>query len=121
MRAALIIVGCVIVSGCEDYACTLSVERSVIVDVFDAETGAPAAAASRGFIRQGAFRDTLEAYSGRGDGTLTSLAAGWERAGIYNVHIENPAYQSWDTTGVVVRSGQCHVRTARIAARLRRP
>lgn len=106
-------------SGCDDDGmCLLHVERSISVEVYDAVTGEPAAAGSRGFIRDGSFTDTLDMAAFRADGRQIGLAGGWERPGIYDVHIENPAYVPWDTSGVVVKSGPCHVRPARITARL---
>ena len=114
----IVVVAAVLMSACESYVCTLSVEPSVVVEIYDRATGVPVAAGARGFIRDGQYQDSLKSYSGLGDGTITALAAGTERAGVYAVHVENPAYLPWDTVGVVVRSDRCHVRTARIVARL---
>src|SRR5687767_15677047 len=109
----------IVLAGCEPLTCTLVVERNVVVEVFDASTGVPAAAGARGWIRDGSHQDTLEAYGQLADLTPVSLAAGYERPGVYQVHIEKQGYVPWDTAGVVVKPGTCHVHTAKITARLR--
>ena len=42
-----------------------------------------------------------------------------ERAGRYSVRVTKAGYRPWDTTGVVVTSDECHVRTVRLDVRLR--
>lgn len=115
-------------AGCEGlpfvddgYACTTSVERALDIRVEDAATGRPIADRAVGRARDGAFVDSLRVtgWSGAGaDQVATTLGGVYERPGLYDVEILRPGYARWDTTGVRVRKGRCHVVTVRFVARL---
>jgi hypothetical protein len=49
---------------------------------------------------------------------LLTLAGADERGGIYSVHLEADGYQPWDTAGVRVTEGDCHVSTGRFTAEM---
>lgn len=113
-------IGCVVIAGCDLLSapvCTTSVEPGVVVEVYHAETGEPAAEGARGWVREGAYVDSLRA-SGSRDGQLYSLAGAWERAGTYEVQVEKEGFSAWTREDVEVDEGECHVRTVELRADL---
>ena len=92
----------------------------MVVEIRDARTGIPLAASARGAVRDGAYVDSLRPHGGYGIApyVLTSLAAAKERPGRYSVRVEVPGYRMWTLDGVVVRAGECHVRTRLLRAGL---
>jgi hypothetical protein len=100
--------------------CTLSIEPGVEVEVRDQTTDQFLSATPRGVVREGTYQDSLIVSGFTTDvppRIMTLIAAG-ERAGTYTMHLEADGYQPWDTAGIRVRDGDCHVRTARFTAAL---
>jgi hypothetical protein len=100
--------------------CTASSEPAVVVWVYDAETGSPAAHGATGWVREGAYTDTLTPYhfaSGNPE-SLLSLRGADERPGTYEVRVEKAGYEPWTRTGVRARPGTCHVQTVDVDAHL---
>lgn len=93
-------------------ACTLEARAAINVEVRDSLTGQPAAAGATGVAAEGAYADTLDAFS------ATSLAGAYERAGTYTVTVRKPGYREWRLTGVTVTSDACHVQPVQLQARL---
>jgi hypothetical protein len=112
--ALLTLAGCMENGG----ACTLSVEPAVEVEVRDAVTGEYLAATPRGIAFENTYQDSLQVWGMTADvpQRVTSLAGASERPGIYSVHLEADGYQPWDTAGVRVTDGDCHVRIVRFIA-----
>lgn len=107
--------------ACEIFApgdCPLSAEPAIEVYITDATTGAPRAADASGFVRDGAFTDSLSASTFNGDDVMTSRRAADERPGLYDITIQHPGYHTWTREDVRVRDGECNVQTREIAARL---
>jgi hypothetical protein len=86
--------------------------HAVWVSVHDADTGQRVETA-RGFIRDGAFIDSLHVSEGIG-------RAGEERAGVYKVAVFKDGFVSWSADSVVVLRDECHVQTVRLDVYLER-
>lgn len=43
-----------------------------------------------------------------------------ERSGRYSILVQTPGYLDWSTSNIQVRKDECHVKTVRITARLKR-
>ena len=103
-------------------ACTTSVEPGIVVEIRDAQSGAPLAGLARGAARDGAYLDSLKsgAFSDPSDpvGSMSSRQAAYERPGRYTVEVQRAGYEPWTRTGVRVRRGVCHVETQRLRANL---
>lgn len=111
----------VIACACGEFGptlCTTSVEPAIEIEVRDAVTAEPIAGEVGGLIRDGSFEDSLRVSRLDGQGRPVSLRAGDERPGVYAVLLRSEAYEDWDTAGVQVNRGECHVRTAMIQAEL---
>ncbi|MFW6040040.1 MAG: hypothetical protein ACOC9N_03075 [Gemmatimonadota bacterium] len=106
--------GCDLVSA---PVCTTSVEPGIVVEVYHADTGEPAAEGARGRVRDGTFSDSLWVHGAR-DGRLHSLAGAWERAGTYEVEVVKEGFLTWTREDVEVEEGECHVRTVELRADL---
>lgn len=94
--------------------CTGSVDPSIVVEVRDSLTGAPAASGATLLVRSARGG---EATPGTSWGDLT-LQWGEEQAGTFDVTVRKPGYVDWLRDDVQVPRGQCHVVTARLLARL---
>jgi len=108
-------------AACQDpEACALNVVPGVEVEVRDGVTGELLTTAPRGVAREGAFQDSLRV----GSTTLElpprvmTLIGADERTGRYVVQVEADGYQAWDTAGIQVTAGECHVQTVRFTAAL---
>jgi hypothetical protein len=62
--------------------------------------------------RDGAYVDTLEQVS------ASEYSDARERAGTYSVRVQRLGYRTWETNGIRVRQGECHVIPVRLNARL---
>lgn len=103
--------------------CTASSEPAILVEVRDAVTADPVADSARGVVVDGTFVDSLRPDSAiptdRGMRMHVRRAAD-ERPGTYTIELRHPRYEPWDTSGVLVTSDECHVRTQYLRAMLRR-
>lgn len=57
------------------------------------------------------FRDTLMESGMNEAGQVILLSGAWEREGIYSLIITSDVYKTYTDTQIVVRDGQCHVKT----------
>lgn len=110
-----------LLSGCDliGTACPQSEEPAIRIEVRDAASGAPAAEGATGFVREGAFTDSLRVTGGASSGEFI-MSAATERPGTYDVLIEKSGYRDWMREGVRVRSGECGVATVTLQAQLER-
>jgi hypothetical protein len=123
MRCALasLLVG---VSGCNDpvgaIACTSEARQAINVFVRDAVSDAPIASGATLVLRDGTFADSVTSPFGDPSNNQASLSPlnSFERAGTYAVTVRRANYVQWDTTGVRVTEGVCHVNTVTLTARL---
>jgi hypothetical protein len=92
--------------------CAPFVFHAIWVGVNDADNGSRINTA-RGFIRDGAYLDSLIITEGVG-------RAGEERTGIYEVVVFKDGFQTWSRDSVVVTRDECHVQTVRIEVQLER-
>jgi len=91
--------------------CTLEARPGIVVEVRDSLTGAPAASGALAIARDGLFADTLRGLDLR-------VAGAHERPGTYGVSVTKSGYRDWSGAGVRVTSGECHVHTVTLEARL---
>jgi hypothetical protein len=114
----LVVVVAAMLSACSDTTATCPPRvplPAVDVEIREAGTDLPLAAAARGAVRDGAYTDSLQ--PGRSDGgVLVSRRAAFERPGIYTVEIVAPGYAMWQRTGVVALEGACGVVSATLLA-----
>jgi hypothetical protein len=101
-----------VLAGCDMGACTLNIVSGVAVEVRDRVTNEYLTVTPRGVAREGIYQDSLRA------GEPSSLSGADERPGRYVVQVAADGYLPWDTAGVQVREGGCHVRTATFTAAL---
>jgi hypothetical protein len=87
--------------------CTDEARSTLVLEVRDARTGAPAAQGARGTLREGTYSDTLVATSPL---HLNAMET-WERPGRYDITVEKAGYRTFTRTGVEVGKDACHVRT----------
>ena len=100
--------------------CTASVEPGIVVTIVDSVSGAPRAADAMAEARAPSFADTLGPAVFHGN-VMISRRGAHERPGIYEVIVQAPGYDEWRKSGVLVRSGECHVQTVALEARLKGP
>jgi len=101
-------------------ACTTSIEPGIVVTIRDAIDGTPLAETASGNVYDGTYVGPLVPYGFLGDGTMISRKAADERPGRYTVAVTHPGYREWRVENVVVRAGECHVRTVDLLAELQR-
>jgi hypothetical protein len=105
-------------------ACPDEIKPALVIEVLDARSGDNIAHGAGGWVRDGSFRDTLEAYSmyrsESGEYITTRLFPSntLGRAGTYEVMVQKAGYREWKRTGVRVRKGACTVDTRMLTARL---
>jgi len=109
---ALVTLGACSSPSTEPIVCDASARAGITVTIKDAETMAPLAANARGVVRDGAYVDSLTLA-----GPDTRVAA-FERAGTYSVEVRLTGYQNFNTSGVRVTAGTCHVNAQVVSALL---
>lgn len=85
--------------------CPGGIVPPIVVEVRDADTGAPAAQGAGGTIRKGDYVAQLKSPTPTEQ--LVLISAG--DAGTYDVLVQKPTYVDWRKNGVVVEGGQCGV------------
>ena len=90
----------------------------IIVEIYDAASGEPAADDVLGYVLDGAYADTLRPHGMTGEGKAVSLQGAHERAGTYTVVIKKSGYAEWSVEGIVVKTGPCGVLTVVVEAQL---
>ena len=90
----------------------------IVVEIRDATNGRAIADLAKVIVQDGAFTDSLRPAESSSPqlADLFSRHAAFERAGTYSVHVERTGYSSWDTVGIEVAKGVCHVSTQRLQA-----
>jgi len=96
--------------------CSTSIEPGIEVVVRDASTHQSIAEGSTGYVRDGAYADTLQPYGMSSSGVLGSFRAADERPGSYEVVVQHEGYREWRKTDVPVYPGECHVSTTHVVA-----
>ena len=101
--------------GCIDTpfetVCTDDLRAGLVVTVRDSVTGAPVSGA-RVVARTGATADTARS-------PLNGISAlAYEKAGTYEVTVEQAGYRPWTRANVQVTRDECHVRTVSLTALL---
>ena len=119
MRLCLLLFSCCFATGCIDLLsvdCTSELRASLLVEVRDALTGAPAAHGTTGTATHVETLTNTDLFS-----YLDSLRlnGNWsrEQAGQYTVRIQKPGFQN-EQISVDVTEDRCHVRTPRVPVTL---
>jgi len=97
--------------------CTLDLKPAIVVKIRDAASQLPAADGATGYVRDGSYVDSLEAY-GETEAGLLSMQAARERPGTYTVIVMKDGYQTWERQAVKVGHDVCHVQTVTLTADL---
>lgn len=110
--AALFAVGGCSSSPSDPIVCDASARAGITVTIKDADTMEPLATTARGVVRDGAYVDSLILVS------ADTRVAAFERVGTYSVEVRLAGYQNFNTSGVRVTSGTCHVNAVVVPALL---
>ena len=97
--------------------CTADYRPGLTIEVRDAKTNVPIAAASTIVIRDGSYVETL-GITVEGGGNSLSKSGAYERAGTYSVEVSRAGYASLTLSGIVVTRDECHVIGRVVAAAL---
>ena len=122
----LLLTACTDTAGpSEGLVCSASVDPAIVVSLVDIVTGsqglpgfphsAELMARRFGSVRDGDYVDSLRALASNED-TLLSVRAAPERPGRYDVLVRIEGYRDWQTLGVAVEPGVCHVQTVELRA-----
>lgn len=110
---------CLALAACDDvalsFACPEEPSPSVVVAVFDAATGEPAAADARGWYTVGGVTDSLR-HEVRLEGVPQLFAFG--PPGVYQVRVQRPGHSEWVQSDLVVPRAECGPATVRLTATL---
>jgi hypothetical protein len=118
-RAAAVLIAPMLAACSDPVFCTDDTPPAVEVTIRDLVTQDYLTVVPRGVVREGAFADSLVVWHGTVDPPqVLSMAAAFERSGVYAVHVEADEYEPWDTAGVAVSRNECHVITAQLTAAL---
>lgn len=98
--------------------CHLGIEPAVTVAVVDARTGASIAGGARGYVQDGAYRDSLRIVRWGSLDAPELLGAADARPGTYTIVIERVHYARWSATGIRTRSDGCQARAPELRAAL---
>lgn len=115
---ALLAAAVPLLAGCpgnplEGTVCTMEARSAVQVEMRDARTGAVLTGPATLTVREGSFAETVEIPA-----NFTSMGVAHERSGVYEVTLTKPGYREWRARDVRVEKDECHVKTARLEARL---
>ena len=109
----------------ERFLCAANVDPAIVVSLVDSVIGsqglpgfphsAELMARRFGSVRDGGYVDSLRALASNED-TLLSVRAAPERPGRYDVLVRIEGYRDWQTIGVAVEPGVCHVQTVELRA-----
>jgi hypothetical protein len=114
--ALLVCLGCSAPSTPD--ACTTEFRFGLTVLVKDAVTGDPIGSGASLVARDGAFKDSVAAPSGRPDLNAFPLATAGERAGNYQLSVTHPGYLPWSRSNVQVTRTAGHVNPVAVTALL---
>jgi hypothetical protein len=110
-----------LLAGCAEFECTLDLRRAIDLHVRPVLAPTPEFMAPFGTITEGDYVDSLRFFGllTRSDQSeVMTIRAGEERPGRYAVALRVPNFAPWDTAGVQVDDGGCHVETVTIEVRL---
>ena len=93
---------------------------AIVVEVYQASSGRPAADGARGFVRDGFYADSLRLApeGARRPGPQAELFAAWERPGTYDVYLSKDGFVPWVQRDVQVNPAGCSVGSVILRANL---
>ena len=119
-----LIVGVAAIGGCGLFTtdaddCTAEAAPAILLEIVDIATNVSPLVPSRITVTDGQFVERYPPAGGTGV-VQPQYSFAFERAGRYSILVETPGFLDWSASNIEVRMGECHVRTARITARLQR-
>lgn len=97
--------------------CLDSIVPGIVVAIVDSTTNHALAAHATGAVHDGTFSDSLKVFQ-VDNGTITQLAAAFERVGNYQVDVHVDGYKNWEVQGVSVVQAGCHVAKTSLLAKM---
>lgn len=113
-----ILLAAVACSSATSPICTADIRAGLAVYVKNSLTSAGIASGASLVVREGTFKDSVEAPSGRPDLDNSPIFAAAERAGTYQVTVTKTGYAAWVQSNVLVTANECHVNTVTLTALL---
>ncbi len=105
-------------AGGEQIICTSEYVPAIKVEVFDAETGYPAACGAVVTLRDGNFEERISNREGPDCDERFVFSGAGERPGVYDIQVVKDGYLAWYKYDVVVSENLCHVNTITVQAYL---
>jgi len=91
-------------------ACTADYVYGIRVNLNDSISGEPISTCDVSYsITEGAYIETNEFIGGTSCENITFIQGAGERSGVYDVDIEKLGFEPWESIGVIVNGGYCHV------------
>ncbi len=113
---SLMIAACITISGCDIFGSMCNDEAYPAIELtVKNEAGDYVCDQVTAVVFEDNFRDTLRVGSINSVGQATLLRGAYEREGIYSLIITSDLYKTYTDTQIVVRDGQCHVKTKRLS------
>lgn len=120
MRLVMLLPVALVASACKwGVVCTLEARPGIRVTIVDAATGSPVEGDATVIATDGSYTETVNVPVLPAGARVAFLAE--ERAGMYRVQVQTPAYDPWVAPLVWVTEDDCHVRTVDLTARLEKP
>ena len=94
-------------------ACTMEARPGIVVHVSKESGENPPHGSARAVAIEGAYSDTSWVHF---DGRAYLVE---ERAGVYEVIVEQSGYRTWRRSGIRVEQGECHVKTVTLEVLMR--
>jgi GAF domain-containing protein len=113
-----------LLAACSDrpLVCTDELRSSLVVDVVDAQTGAPAAAGAVVLLRSAFVHDSISVPT-TSPNQLEAYTWFEDRApaGVYTVTVRNEGYREWHQSNIEIKGNRCHTTSQpHLTARLQR-
>ena len=114
-------IGILAAAGCSSsaptaVACTGDPVFGLQVTIENAATGTPIIDSTSVVITDGSYKESyVLPVAGLTPGTISAAS---ERAGTYSISIRRTGFAAYDTAGVTVTKGACHVQPVQVVAKL---
>ena len=112
-----VIGGCGLLTG--GYDCTTEFRPGIVLEIVDIVTGISPLVPSVITVTDGSFEERYPPAGVEGV-VLPEYHFAGERSGQSSIRVKTPGYLDWSTSNIRVRKDECHVKTVRITARLKR-
>jgi hypothetical protein len=116
MAGTLAVGGCGLITGGD---CTTELRPGIVLEIVDIVTGVSPVVPSVITVTDGSFQERYPPAGVEGV-VLSKYWFAGERPGRYSILVQTPGYLDWSASNIQVRKDECHVKTLRITARLKR-